>query len=251
MTELARRTDDGPIRIDDLDRRSIDHVLTTTRAVRRRLDLDRPVPVDVINECLDIALQAPTGFNMQNWRWLVITDSETRQALAEIYRRTLDPFIEMMEQELPTDDEQTHRVAASSRFLAENLEEVPVHVIPCTVEPVAEVHELWKALGYETDLWNMAASAVYGELWPAAWSFMLALRSRGLGSSLTMIHLGAEPEAAELLDIPDDVSQAGVIPVAYFRGEDFKRGSRRPQEEVTFYDRWGQTGDERPKNHDQ
>ena len=241
MMERSWHSDDGPIRIEDLDRRSIDHVLTTTRAVRRRLDLDRPVPLEVVNECLDIALQAPTGFNMQNWRWLVVTDPGKREALAEMYRRTLDPFIEMMERELPADDEQAHRVAGSSRFLAENLEEVPVHVIPCTVEPVAEVHELWNALGYETDLWNMAASAVYGELWPAAWSFMLALRSRGLGSSLTMIHLGAEPEARDLFDIPAEVSQAGLIPVAYFEGEDFKRGARRPLEDVTFYDGWDRT----------
>ncbi len=171
----------------------------------------------------------------------MITDPDTRQALGELYRKTISPFMELMERDLPEDDEQTHRVAASSRFLAEHLEEVPIHVIPCSVEPVREVHELWEGLGYETDLWNMAASAVYGELWPAAWSFMLALRSRGLGSSLTMIHLGAEPDAADLLDIPDDVSQAGLIPVAYFRGEDFKRGPRRSLEEVTFYDRWGQT----------
>ena len=233
-------SDDEPVRVEDLDRDSIDHVLTTTRAVRRRLDLDRPVPLEVVNECLEMALQAPTGFNQQNWRWLVITDPDTRQALGELYRRSLDPFIGMMEQDLPGDDEQAHRVAASSRFLAEHLEEVPVHVIPCTVEPVREVHELWKVMGYETDLWNMAAAAVYGELWPAAWSFMLALRSRGLGSSLTMIHLGAEPEVTDLLDIPYDVSQAGLIPVAYFRGEDFKRGSRRPLDDVAFYDRWGQ-----------
>lgn len=94
---------------------------------------------------------------------------------------------------------------------------MPVNVISYTVEPFRRVHELWEEMAYETDLWNIAASAVYGELWPAAWSFMLALRSRG--SSLTMIHLGAEPEAADLLDIPDDVSQAGLIPVAYFRRE--------------------------------
>ena len=241
MTEFGSQTVDGPIPIDELDRRSIDHVLTTTRAVRRRLDLDRPVPLEVIDECLEIALQAPTGFNMQQWRWLVITDADTRRALADLYRRSFDPFMEMMEQQLPEDDEQSHRVAGSSRYLGEHLEEVPVHVIPCTIEPVGSVFELWNSMGYETDLWNMAAAAVYGELWPAAWSFMLALRSRGLGSSLTMIHLGAEPEARDLLDIPDDVSQAGLIPVAFFEGEDFKRGARRPVEEVTYYDRWNRS----------
>lgn len=227
------------MKIDDLDRSSIDHVLTTTRAVRRRLDLDRDVPLEVVHECLEIALQAPTGFNEQNWRWLVVTDPETRHALGEIVRRIELPFLDIMEANIPTDDTQTQRVAASSRYLADHLAEVPVHVIPCTVQPVAVVRDLFDELGCDTDLWNMAASAVYGELWPAAWSFMLALRSRGLGSSLTMIHLGAEPEVADLLDIPPDVSQAGLIPVAHFLGEDFRPARRRPLHEVTYHDGWG------------
>lgn len=243
MSSQDSQPGNQPIEIEDLDRRSIDHVLTTTRAVRRRLDLDKPVPLDVVDECLEIALQAPTGFNMQRWRWLVITDPETRQAIGEIFRRIELPFLEMMAHEVPEHDDVSQRVAASSRYLAEQLGEVPVHVIPCTVQPVRGEHTMWEELGYATDLWNMAAASVYGEIWPAAWSFMLALRSRGLGSSLTMIHLGAEPEVAELLEIPDDVSQAGLIPVAYFKGDDFRRGARRPLEEVAFYDRWGQTSE--------
>ena len=244
MTVSDRKSADEPVRIEDLDQESVDHVLTTTRAVRRRLDLDRPVPLDVVNECLDIALQAPTGYNLQNWRWLVITDRETREKLAEIYRRSLEPFIEMMEAEYPTDDEQSGKVAASSNYLAEHLEEVPVHVIPCTTLQISDEYELWEHMGYETDLWNMAASSIYGEIWPATWSFMLALRSRGLGSSVTMIHLAEEPTVAELLDIPDGVSQVGLIPVAYFEGPDFRRGTRRPLEEVAHYDRWGQDAED-------
>ena len=229
------------MRVDDLDRASIDHVLTTTRAVRRRLDLDRPVPLDVVHECLEIGLQAPTGFNLQNWRWLVITDADTRAAIAETFRRIELPFLDAMEADVPADDVDSQKVAASSRYLAEHLEQVPVHVIPCVVGGIHEDHELFASLGYDTDLTNMAASASYGGIWPAAWSFMLALRSRGLGSSLTMIHLGAEPEVARLLDIPDGISQAGLIPVAYFRGEDFRPGPRRPLEDVAFHNRWGRT----------
>ena len=247
MTAFDRRTAKGadePVRVEDLDRDSIDHVLTTTRAVRRRLDLERPVPLEVINECLEIALQAPTGYNLQNWRWLVITDAETRRVLAELYRRSLDPFVGMMESEYPTDDEQSAKVAASSLYLAEHLDAVPVHVIPCTTLRIEDEHELWESMGYETDLWNMVASSVYGEVWPAAWSFMLALRSRGLGSSLTVIHLAEEPTVADLLGIPDEVSQAGLIPVAYFEGEDFRRGTRRPLADVAYYDRWGSTSNE-------
>ena len=227
------------MRVDDLHRGSIDHVLTTTRAVRRRLDLDRPVPLEVVYECLEIALQAPTGFNLQTWRWLVVTDPDTRAAIGEIFRRIELPFLEAMERDIPTDDVDAQKVAASSRHLAEHLEQVPVHVIPCSVGGIHQDHELFASLGYDTDLANMAASATYGGIWPAAWSFMLALRSRGLGSSLTMIHLGAEPEVARLLDIPQGVSQAGLIPVAYFRGDDFRPGPRRPLEEVAFHDRWG------------
>ncbi len=229
------------MRTDELDRQSIDHVLTTTRAVRQRLDLDRPVPLDIVRECLGLALQAPTGFNQQNWRWLVITDPEKRRAIAEIVRRVERPFIDMMERSIPEDDWESRRVAVSSWYLAEHLHNVPVHVIPCSVERIGNVSEMFRSLGYQTDLDNMAASAIYGELWPAAWSFMLALRSRGLGSSLTMIHLGAESEVARILGIPSDVTQAGLIPVAYFRGDDFRPGPRRSLDEVTFYDHWGAT----------
>ncbi len=228
------------MRVEELDRASIDHVLTTTRAVRRRLDLDRPVSLEVIHECLDIALQAPTGFNLQNWRWLVITDPELRRRLGTIYRRSLRPFIELMDAQTAPEDTTTQRVSTSSWYLAEHLHEVPVHVVPCTTLQVSAERELWAAQGYDTDLWNMAASSVYGEVWSAAWSFMLALRSRGLGSSLTMIHLAAEPEVSRLLGIPSDVSQAGLIPVAHFRGDDFKRGARRPLEEIAYHDRWGE-----------
>ena len=224
--------------VEDLDRASIDHVLTTTRAVRRRLDLERPVPLDVVRECLEIALQAPNGFNFQRWRWLVITDPQTRVAIAEIYRRVEVPAVDALASQVPADDVDTQKVAASSRYLGDHLEQVPVQVIPCHVGGVHEDRELFTHLGYDTDLDNMAAASTYGEIWPAAWSFMLALRSRGLGSSLTMIHLGAESEFARLLDIPDGVSQAGLIPVAYFLGEDFRPGPRRPLDEIAFHDRW-------------
>jgi nitroreductase len=224
--------------VDDLDRASVDHVLTTTRAVRRRLDLDRPVPLDVVRECLELALQAPNGFNFQRWRWLVITDPHTRAAIAETYRRVEVPAVEALTTQVPADDADTQKVAASSRYLGDHLEQVPVHVIPCHAGGLQEDRELFTHLGYDTDLDNMAAASTYGEIWPAVWSFMLALRSRGLGSSLTMIHLGAESEVARLLDIPDGVSQAGLIPVAYFLGEDFRPGPRRPLDEIAFHDRW-------------
>lgn len=169
----------------------------------------------------------------------MITDDATRRELAEVYRWSLEPFIELMNRTVVGDDEQMARVSASSWYLAEHLDRVPVHVVPCTTLPVAAEHEMWAEREYDTDLWNMAASSVYGEVWPAAWSFMLALRARGLGSSLTMIHLAEEPRVAELLGIPGGVSQAGLIPVAWYTGDDVRPAARRPVDEVAFLDRWG------------
>lgn len=229
------------MRVDEIDRDSVDHVLTTTRAVRQRLDLERDVPLQIVQECLEIALQAPTGFNLQNWRWLVVTDPEKRAAIAEVYRRMLVPFLEVMEQESGDVDPTTQRVARSSWYLAEHLHEVPVHVIPCTVLQVNDDYSLFRQLGFDTDLTNMAASGVFGEVWSAGWSFMLALRSRGLGSSMTTIHLGGESEVADLLGIPEGVSQAGLIPVGWFTGDDFKPANRHPLHEVAFYEQWGNT----------
>ena len=229
------------MRVDEIDRASVDHVLTTTRAVRQRLDLEREVPLQTVQECLEIALQAPTGFNLQHWRWLVITDPDTRAQLGDIVRRIELPFLDMMESDISADDHSAWRVARSSRYLAENIGQAPVHVIPCTTSGVQQQSEMFGSLGYETDLINMAASAIYGGIWPAAWSFMLALRSRGLGSSLTMIHLGAEPEVAELLGIPEDVSQCGLIPIAWFTGDEFKPGNRLPLQDVAYYEQWGNT----------
>jgi nitroreductase len=228
------------LRVDELDRASIDHVLMTTRAVRQRLDLEQPVPLDIVQECLEIALQAPTGFNLQNWRWIIVTDREKRAAIAEIYRRMLVPFLEIMGEATESGDKTTERVARSSWYLAEHLDQVPVLVIPCTVLQISEDQSLFHELGFDTDLVNMAASGVFGEVWSAGWSLMLALRARGLGSSMTTIHLGGEPQVARLLGIPEGVSQAGLIPVAWFKGDDFKPASRRPLHEVTFYDQWGQ-----------
>jgi nitroreductase len=229
------------MRVEELDLKSVDHVLTTTRAVRRRLDLERPVPIDVIRECLEIAVQAPTGFNLQNWRWLVVTDSEKRAAIAEVYRRMLTPFLELMGEASDSEDETTARIVKSCRHLADNLHRAPVHVIPCTTLQVKDDESVFGRLGFETDLVNMSASGVFGEVWTAGWSFMLALRARGLGSSMTTIHLGGEDEVARLLGIPEGVSQAGLIPVAWFTGDDFKPANRRRADEITFYDRWEQT----------
>jgi nitroreductase len=205
--------------LTELDLATVDHLLATTRAVRRRLDLTRPVPVEVIEECLRLAVQAPTGSNRQGWRWVVVTDGEKRAALAELYRQAFGPYISS------GDDVPRTRVAESAVWLAERLQDVPVHVIPC-------IEDYTKGNPH---------AGVYGSIYPAVWSFQLALRSRGLGTVLTTLHLMHEREAAALLGIPDGVIQAGLLPVAYYTGEDFKPAKRRPVEALTYWDQWGST----------
>jgi nitroreductase len=202
-----------------LDRETVDHLLSTTRAVRKRLDLTRPVPPDVIEECLRLAIQAPTGSNRQGWHWLVVTDADKRAALAEMYRAGFGPYMDRARH----GSEGLTRVGESALWLAERLQHVPVHVIPC-------IEDYTK---------GSAHAGVWASIYPAVWSFQLALRSRGLGSVLTTLHLPHANEAAELLGIPDGVLQAGLVPVAYYTGDDFKPARRRPVEEVTSWNAWG------------
>ena len=207
-----------------LDLQVVEDLLTTTRAVRRRLDYDRPVERDVILDCIRQAQQAPTGGNSQGWRWIVVEDAATRAALAEIYRRAGEPALRQGLANAGT--AQTRRVYASALFLMERLERVPVHVIPCITGRWPEQPN------------NANLAGRYGSIFPAVWSFQLALRARGLGSVLTTVHLGAEREAAELLALPDDVLQACLLPVAYTKGGEWRPAARPPATEIVHFDRW-------------
>lgn len=211
-----------------IDRASVDHLLTTTRAVRRRLDLARPVEPEVIEECLRLAIQAPTGGNSQGWRFVVVTDADKRTALAEAYRKSWEPYIAASRAAAPNADVQQRKVQDSASYLADHLHEVPVHVIPCIYARGLRGSELVEWAG------------VFGSIYPAVWSFQLALRSRGLGSAFTTLHLPFAGEAAELLGIPDGVIQTALIPVAYFTGDDFQPAQRRPVEQITYWNGWKQ-----------
>lgn len=225
----------------DVDTTATDHLLTTTRTVRRRLDLSRPVPPSLVLECLRIASQAPTGGNLQRTRWIVVTDEEKRAALGALYKRAMDPYHAIMGP-LAQAAGTNNKVLASSEYLAEMMGRAPALVIPCELGSFPEANALLKAGGYPHTLSdNVAASGFYGSIWPAVWSFMLALRSRGLGSALTTMHLALEREAGELLGIPDTVTQIGLIPVAYYTGESFKPANRRAVEEVTYWNGWKNT----------
>ena len=203
-----------------------DRLLSTTRAVRRRLDLTRPVAREVILDCIRLAQQAPTASNTQTWRWLVVTDPGRRRALAEIYRKGA-PLVAQSRATLSPDDLQTQRVYDSAQFLLDHIHEVPALVIPCVKGRLPAGTP------------NGMAAAVYGSIYGSVWSFQLALRSRGLGSAFTTLHLFFEDEVATLFGIPDDVMQCALLPVAYTRGTDFRSAQRPPPEAITFFDRWG------------
>lgn len=223
-TEATRNSSvsDYPFDINETDR-----LLSTTRAVRKRLDLERPVERDVILDCIRLAVQAPTGSNQQTWRWMVITDPEKRAALAEAYNVAGKAYLSMAAAN-PDNDPQTHRVYESALALTDFLADVPVHVIPI-IEGRLDLRS------------NMGAASQYGSIIPAAWSFLLALRSRGLGSVWTTLHLFQEEVVAEMLGIPADHTQIALFPVAYTKGTDFKPASRPPVEEITFWNTWGES----------
>jgi nitroreductase len=197
----------------------IDHLLSTTRAVRRKLDLDRPVEPAVLEACLNLALQAPTPGNVQAWRWLVVRDQGVKERLGALFREVGEAYLAEKAAEAEP------RALASGRHLIDVIERVPVFVIPCLKgRPSGE---------------NATDAAFYGGIFPAVWNFQLALRSRGLGSTLTTYHLSREAEAAEILGVPDGYTQVGLLPVAYTTVPDFKPAARIPLSEVAYLDHWG------------
>lgn len=203
-----------------------DKLLTTTRSVRKRLDLHAPVDLDEIQKCIEIACQAPTGGNVQDWRWIVVTDPATRASLAELYNRTAVSYFAANRKSISERGVTgMDGILDSGEYLAAHLHEVPVHVIPCIY-------------GRPEDMDVFTRASWYGRIYPAVWSLALALRSRGYGTCLTTLHLPVENEAAELLGIPDNVHQAALMPIAKYTGEDFKPGRRKPVESVTYWDNW-------------
>lgn len=203
---------------------SADEVLTTTRSVRKRLDLERPVERSVVEECINIAHQAPTGSNMQGWRWMLIDDAAKKKAIADLYRQNFYPYAEQSSK--LERDETGERIRSSSHHLAEIFEQVPILVVPCHA-------------GRPEGADCFRQASMWGSILPAVWSFMLALRERSLGSAWTTLHLPNEKEAAEVLGIPYDTHmQAGLFPVAYTVGTDFKLAKRPPVENFISWNEW-------------
>jgi nitroreductase len=208
-------------------RTAVDELLATTRSVRRKLDLARAVEPEVIEDCIELALQAPTGAGGEGWRFLVVTDPDKKKALGELYQRAFDGFVALRGAAAQAAGEEPVEVPPRYRQLAERLHEFPVLIVACICgRPEASVAR---------------QVAFYGSILPAAWSLMLALRSRGLGTTWTSVHLAHETEAAEILGIPPDATQTVLLPVAYMRDARLRRASRRPAREVTYWNRWGDT----------
>ena len=198
-----------------------DELLSTTRAVRKRLDLDRPVALEVVREALEVALQAPSGGNAQQWHWIVLTDPEVKAQVAAHYKRSYDAYRESRPATTPAQQ----RMASSSDYLSDVLAQVPVLVIGAIA-----VGDGGLPTGNQAGLW--------GSLLPAAWSLQLALRARGLGSAWTTLHLVYEAEVAQLLGLPESVRQGVLLPVAYTKGTDFKPGPRADLDEVMHVNGW-------------
>jgi nitroreductase len=205
---------------------SIDWVLSTTRTVRRRLDLERPVDLGVVRECLALALQAPTGGDLQGWRWIVITDPELKAGVRDLFVESLSEAsggrrpVDVVSSGNPMLDGAWH--------LATHLGQVPVLVLACirgTLTPASTPAQ---------------AGALYGSIYPAVWSLQMALRSRGLASAMTTVHLERHAAMAELLGIPDRVTQAALIPITHLLGDDLRPASRRLVSEVAYLERWGE-----------
>ncbi len=206
----------------DLDQ--TDRLLLTTKQVRKRLDFERSVPRNVLLECIDIASRAPMGSNAERNKWLIVEDAELKGKIGELYRKHAEPYF-AQSAGLEVSDRQS-RVQSSAKYLSDRMHEVPAMVIPLRLDRV----EGWP---------SGDVSGWYGSVLPGVWSFQMALRSRGIGSCWTTLHLGYEREVAELLDIPDTVTQVAMLPVGYYTGDSFSVTPRRPAAEVTFIDRWG------------
>ena len=213
-----------------MDLTTVDHLLTTTRSVRRRLDLTRAVDLRVVRKCIEIAMQAPTGSNSQGWHFLVVTDAGKRAAIAHLYRTAFEAYRQSNDdapQLRETDPRraQTLRILDSASYLAQHLHEVPLFVIAAVDGRVENMPVIMQA-------------SVYGSILPSVWSLMLALRARGLGSAWTTLHLGFEKAVGEILEIPDDVTQVALLPVAHFLGTDFKPARRLPASNVIHWNTW-------------
>ncbi|WP_420452705.1 nitroreductase family protein [Ilumatobacter sp.] len=213
---------------------STDELLTTTRAVRKRLDLDRPVSDEDIRDCVEIAMQSPSGSNQMTMQFVVVRDEAKRRAIGEIYSTCFGIYREMdgvyagsIAKESPEEQAQQDRVTSSAEHLAETMGQAPALIIACSKG------------GRVDGAPAMAAASSMGNVLPAMWSFMLAARARGLGTAWTTVGLMMEKEIAEVVGIPfDEVQQACLSPIAHTKGTDFRPAMRPDPDSIIHWDTW-------------
>ena len=213
---------------------SPDELLMTTRAVRKRLDTDTPVPADLIRECVAAALQAPSGSNNLTMQFVVVTDAVKREAIGAVYRQCYEiykgldgVYVGSIVKATQEENAQQQRVQSSADYLGEHMGEAPVLVIACS------------AAGRTDGLSGVVAASMLGNILPATWSFMLAARARGLGTAWTTVHLMMEKQVADIAGIPfDEVQQVCLTPVAFTKGTDFKPAMRPDPETIIHWDSW-------------
>jgi len=211
----------------EIDLEQADLLLTTTKQVRKRLDLTRPVPRELILDCIDIAQHAPMGGNLERNRWLVIDDPTLKAEIGEYYADIGRPYLEANEQANQSGTQT--KVIESARFLVDHMADVPALVLAMRLDRLPP------------DAQNFDVAGYHGSVAPGVWSFQLAARARGLGTAWTTLHLPHEREVGELLGIPETVTQIALLPVAYYKGEGFTPAPRRPAREITYFNRWKQT----------
>lgn len=220
--------------MSDLLDLSPDDVLSTTRAVRKRLDFERPVPRAIIEECMKLAMQAPNGSNLNTWRFIAVDDRAMVARIAAIYDAAIEDQIRSLgdavgESYIGASIPGSEKISESVQYLREHMAEVPVLVIPVFAGRPDGANVFMQA-------------SMWGSIVQSVWSFMLALRPRGLGSCWTTVSLHREREMAELLGIPAHYTQAGLFPVAYTKGTDFRPAWRRPVDEVLYWNTFGAEG---------
>ena len=210
---MPQATDD-----DDqwLDLESVDHVLSTARSVRRKLDFERPVEPEVLFDCINVSTQAPTGLGGESWRFVVVTDAEKKLRLAEIYRAVITDM----------QRERGLEIKPTQQALMARLHEIPAMIFVCTIgaPPGPEIP---------------AQVGFYGSILPAAWSLMLALRARNLGSTWTSLMASRQAEVGAILEVPEGVIQTVMLPVGYMKGAKLKKADRMDARQVTFWNQWG------------
>ena len=211
---------DTRLQQDGLD--LVEEVLSTARSVRRKLDFDRPVSREDLYACIDVAVQAPTGLGGENWRFIVVDAPEQKRRVADIYTEVLVSLME--ERGMPM--KPTHKA------LIDRLHEIPAMIFVC-VDGMPWNEEVSGQVGY------------YGSILPAAWSLMLALRARGLGSTWTSLLSSRQEDIADILGMPEGTLQTVMLPVGYTKGAVLRRAERQPAPEVTYWNRWGEKGRDR------